>query len=526
MPYPWKTERDWIAEEEKLGMVYRTKVPIKCGDYNNIVDIGNGIPGKIPETEMRAFARFLHSLPGKPIGIIENPVNNRPDIPVVVNPWPTRERALRGCGVRSNIELCAKIEAIPKKRIKPNIVSKKDALCKGVIIKEPQLDLRKDIPRCWVEFNQWLWTGANGTIILRDPETGAHSLGKCRWGPYEWKNANPETPYPEERIRQYGVATMAKGGPRPSNTGRFYMKHRTQGKTMPCAYVYGLPTDYHILAAVKSLNWPQSGDEYEALGGWRGQPVDIVESETIPGLMVPADAEWVIEGEFLPEDETMPMYCEDQFIGYIVWPGSWPVFKVKCITHRKDPWWDATTFSSSGMHGRDGTHSALATTELEADNLRHLRSLGFPVKDVACLAGPMFTVVQLEVDGLRKPYPYFAKKVGQALASYGSMVVSPYIVVVGPDVDPFDPMDVIWNIAMQSSPMTDSEFVKNGPPGIGMILGIRRDQHRPEMSGEQMILDATQPVPERYDAWRPRSEPRDWEIAAIKRMAEKLGYKK
>ena len=52
MPYPWRSVRDWILDEEKLGNVVRVKTPIKCGDYNNIVDIGNGIPGKIPETEV------------------------------------------------------------------------------------------------------------------------------------------------------------------------------------------------------------------------------------------------------------------------------------------------------------------------------------------------------------------------------------------------------------------------------------------------------------------------------------------
>ena len=85
MAYPYRGLREWLIDEEKLGNVVRIKHPIKCGDYSHIVDIGNGIPGKQPETEMRAVARYLHSLPGKPIGIIEHPVDNRPDIPLTVN---------------------------------------------------------------------------------------------------------------------------------------------------------------------------------------------------------------------------------------------------------------------------------------------------------------------------------------------------------------------------------------------------------------------------------------------------------
>ena len=86
MPFPYKSFREWMQDEENLGHVLRIKAPIKCGDYSNIVDIGPGIPGKQPETQVRAMVRYLHTLPGKPIGFIERPVNNRPDIPVILNP--------------------------------------------------------------------------------------------------------------------------------------------------------------------------------------------------------------------------------------------------------------------------------------------------------------------------------------------------------------------------------------------------------------------------------------------------------
>ena len=84
MPYPYKSIREWFADEEKLGNVVRIETPIKCGDYNNLVDIGfadyNNVPdprnemkGVLPETEVRAVCRYLHTLPGNPIGIIEKP---------------------------------------------------------------------------------------------------------------------------------------------------------------------------------------------------------------------------------------------------------------------------------------------------------------------------------------------------------------------------------------------------------------------------------------------------------------------
>jgi 3-polyprenyl-4-hydroxybenzoate decarboxylase len=523
MPYPYNSFREWLDQEEQLGNALKIKVPIKCGDYTTIVDIGNGIPGKQPETEMRAVARYLHSLPGKPIGIIEHPVDNRPDIPVIVNPWPTRDRVLRGMQLGNKDELCKKIREIPTNRIKPLKVTREQALCKEVIIPERKVDLRKDIARVWVEFHQCLWSGFNGTVIIHDPQTFSHSLGKLRVGQYEWKEADPQNPFPEERVRKYMYAAVARGGSRPTNTGTSYLKHRAAGKTMPAAFTFGDPPDLHVLAALKTLPWPESGDEYEALGGFRGQPVLVVESETIPGLFVPAHSEWVIEGEFLLEDEKLPPYAgDDNFVPYILGGMVYTPFKVRCITHRKQPWWTASLSSTSGLHGHAGTHTALATLNLETEAINYLQGLGYKVKDVALPVGPMVAIIQLDVDAAAKPYPHYGKKVGMALSAYGVHIASSYIIVVGPDIDPHDAHDVMWAMGMLTSPISDAIAMKEGPPGIASMLGVGRVVNKPQISAEQVIIDATVPVPERYTGWQPRSDPPTWEREAIESIRKKL----
>ena len=429
MPYPYKSIREWFADEEQLGNVVRISTPIKCGDYSNLVDIGfskynNNIPdprnemkGVIPDTEMRAVARYLHSLPGKPIGIIENPIDNRPDIPVVVNIWPNYERTLRGMGLKDKSELVEKIANLQNNKIKPVIVPKEKASCKQVIIPEDKIDLTKDIPRVWVEFNKLCFTGCNGTIISYDPETGSHGLTKTRLGVFDWDNGDPSQPFPEEKVKKYGFATMARPGrPGQGNTGRYYFdNYRAKDKPWPTAYVYGIPTDAHVLAAVKSLRWPETGDEYEILGGFRGEPVELVEAETIPGLMVPAHAEWVIEGEFVSEDYRTPVNSEDLLLGFIWGEALWPLFRVKCITHRKDPLWTAATFSSMGHQDHQGVHSGLLIG-VNADAINMLRKMGYKVKDVVTLA-QWVTVVQLEVDGSDKPHPGYGEEVGRAVGA-------------------------------------------------------------------------------------------------------------
>ena len=191
MPYPYSSLGEWLAEEEELGYVRRFKKPIKCGDYSNIVEIGNGVPGMQPETEIRALVRYLHTLPGKPIGIIEKPVNNRPDVPVIVNPWPNRARVLRGMGIADKDTFCHALAAIKERPIPPVVVDQASAPCKEVIIRGDDIDIQKHVPLCWVEFNQVPWSTCNATVLLFDEETGTHNLGKLRVGQYEWGKCQP-----------------------------------------------------------------------------------------------------------------------------------------------------------------------------------------------------------------------------------------------------------------------------------------------------------------------------------------------
>lgn len=524
MPYPYKSFRDWVLEEEQLGNVIRTKAPIKCGDYSNIVDIGNDVPGKIPETELRSYARYLHSLPGKPIGIIEKPVNNRPDIPLVVNCWPSRERTLRALGCKNKEVLAAKLKNYQANKIKPVKVAKSAAPVKQVIIPEAEIDLRKDIPRNWLEHQQILWSTCNGVFLVYDPKTNSHDLGNWRSGQYEWKDADPTKPFPEEILKKHMFASVIYLGPVQSDGGKYYWEnYRTKNKPMPAAVALALPTDYHIVGAGHSTwHWPQDGDEYETLSGFIGEPVEVVESETIPGLMVPAQAEWVIEGEFLPEDEIMPPFAEDIASGHVFGGEGCPIFRVKCITHRQNPWW-TFTWSSSGLNGHEGVHSALYIV-WETASLNYLRACGHKVKDVVATWDAEVAVVQLEVDGLDKPCPHYGRLVLQSLMGLPGEFVGPcskYLIAVGPDIDPYDWADVIWALGTRTMPHSDSLMIEHGlcewgdPGGLVGPLGWRA-------YGEQMMIDATIKVPERYESYLPRSEPAEWEREAIQRIKEKV----
>lgn len=356
-------------------------------------------------------------------------------------------------------------------------------------------------------------------------------MGKLRVGNFEWKNANPDAPYPEEMIKRHAFAAVIYMGTVRSDIGRYYYEnYRTKNKAMPAALVGGLPTDMHFVAGLKgSLKWPEDGDDYAALGCFRGEPLEVVESETIPGLMVPAQAEWVIEVDILPEDEIMPPFAEDIFSGHIVGGESCPILRVRCMTYRKDFWWADFTFSSSGLaspgsiDGHEGNHSAFLVLNGEIDAINFLRRIGMKVKDVVLLdAGREVAVVQLECDGADKPHPHYGKQVLMGLHGNPGMNVGPvtkYLIVVGPDINPYDFKDVMWAVGVRSMPVSDSIMIEKGlsthgdPGAMSGPLGWKA-------YGEQMMIDALIKVPERFEKWPPRSEPVEWEKAAVRRMRE------
>ena len=110
-----------------------------------------------------------------------------------------------------------------------------------------------------------------------------------------------------------------------------------------------------------------------------------------------------------------------------------------------------------------------------------------------------------------------------ALSAYGVHISSSYIIVVGPDIDPHDAKDVMWALGMLTMPISDSIAVKEGLPGLARMLGTPVAGQQHDTSGEQVIIDATIPVPERYAGWRPRSDPPEWEREAIRIMKKKIG---
>ena len=197
-------------------------------------------------------------------------------------------------------------------------------------------------------------------------------------------------------------------------------------------------------------------------------------------------------------------------MGFIWGEALWPVFKVNCITHRKNPLWTATTFSSLGSRDHEGVHSGLFWACGLADGISMLRGRGYQIKDMVT-HGLWTAVIQLEVDGKDKPSPDYGLEVGR-------LVGAKFTIVVGPDIDPSNLEEVMWAAGMRA-PHNQWYSYPVPPPGrppmprYGIITDLTWDIG-------YTVIDATIPSPGTFDTYPPRTEPPVWENEAINRIRD------
>jgi 2,5-furandicarboxylate decarboxylase 1 len=119
----------------------------------------------------------------------------------------------------------------------------------------------------------------------------------------------------------------------PSDMRFYYQRQLDKGLPLDIAVAIGVHP-YEMLAA--SFKAPIDADEYAIAGGLHREAVPLVKCKTVD-LEVPADAEIVLEGQILPIGWTAdegPFGEFSQISGDVKWN---PVFRVSCVTHRRDP---------------------------------------------------------------------------------------------------------------------------------------------------------------------------------------------
>ena len=324
---------------------------------------------------------------------------NTPEIPLIFNPFGTRERTAMMIDERDPLESKKKHARLLGDRaswIDPVVVDRDQASCKEVVINKEDISLDKQLPHVWFgkEAASYI-TGAVG--ITHDPETGERNVG-CYRMTQLWNAVHPMgEEYPEEQQKKQ-LSVFAFWNPPMSHIGLHLAKATAMGKPLEVAFACQCDPAIH-LAAATGLAFGQ--DEFRFAGGLRGAPVELVKAETVD-IEVPATAEFIIEGVFIPESETT-IGNHSNPVGYYDAIQVFPRFEVTAITHRKNPLWYATMEMIPPF---DHNYQALIPVETEV--LADLQGKAPEVHDVVVTPN-MTYIVQLNVDGARKPHAEFGK---------------------------------------------------------------------------------------------------------------------
>ncbi len=415
--------RDLIAWLEGQGRLARVRRPVD------------------PAHELVAVLRKTQLGPN--IGLVFEAVTGSP-MPVASNILSRSDTLAAALGVAPD-RLLPELAARAGQALAPEIVT--NAPVQEIVLRHGELDVARDIPQVvHSERDAGAYITA-GIFLARHPETGIYNASYNR--------------------------TQLVGGDRtrvrmmpPQHLGQYQAAAEAQGQALPAAIVIGAPPALMLAAASKI---PYDADELAVAGAWQGAPLRVVPAKTVP-LLVPADAEMIVEGEVLAglREEEGPF---GEFMDAYVEAGRNHVFRVGAITRRRDAIYHV-------IHAGGTEDLSLLSLMLRMEvwqrvsPLARVRDIGMPAQILGCVVG-----IEKRND------EEVAAVMRAALEAHPWMK---FVVVVDADVDPHDATEVLWAIHTRFTPDTGILRLV-GVPGFPRsdVAGLHRGK---------LALDATYPV--------------------------------
>jgi 4-hydroxy-3-polyprenylbenzoate decarboxylase len=478
MPFPYRDLRDFLDELSAQGDLVKIEEPIDVGRKTN---------------ELAALQSHVAGLDG-PCLWLDNLVGyNTPGIPLILNVFGSRRRMAAALGAKTELEAKLKLSRIlnePGSWLDPVIVNRASAPCKEVVIKGDQIDLRTQIPHVWFGDERQSYPNCDITAS-KDPVSGELNASTYRYG---LLSVDPDgKPYSEELQKSYMTA-YAWWNPIYNDLGVHYSKAVKLGKPLDVAIAYVLdPTLFAIGGGPSILLGTHAWDKYALTGAVRGKPLELVKCEN-SDLYVPASAEYVLEGQLIVPPREEPDGPHGNFLGYYDPAFILPLIKINTITRRRQPiWYNVYEMWPPFDHGYVGV--TFIAVEILAELQRKLPQ----VKDVVVHGGTWlpFVVVQLSCDRDEKPFHWFGRHVIHAVWSAAGRFprMMKYVVVVGPDIDPYNLTDVLIAMVTRTQPKRDFMFNEYGG-ALVLDPSAPRGPQGNTLITEQVGIDATIKVPE------------------------------
>ncbi len=350
------------------------------------------------------------------------------------------------------LDTCLRYTERAGQQIDPVVISKEEAPCKEVVITGDDVDMNKLPVLTHHEMDGLPYLP--DVVVAADPDNGVYNASHHRMI-IAGKN--------ESRIWMS-----------PRHLWNYFMRAQEKNEPLPIAHVLGHHPGFYLGA---ECILPMQADEYKIIGGLLQEPLRLVPSETYgERLMVPADAEVIIEGEIMPNWRE-PEGPFGEFTGYYG-PQRWsPVVKITAITHRKDPIYMNILCGHPDTWLVGGIAKEACLYEELKRTMPGIQGVHLPTSGTCRFH--CYVSVKQRFNGE-------AKMAGLAVLPHHDIVK--HIVVVDDDIDPYDEKQVLWAIATRVQADKDITIIPNCRGGLldpsGQTEGI----------GAKMIIDATKPM--------------------------------
>ncbi|MCX7026500.1 MAG: menaquinone biosynthesis decarboxylase [Spirochaetes bacterium] len=303
--------------------------------------------------------------------------------------------------------------ALPKLLIAKSLLPKKVGrpLCRQVIDDKSGFD-SLPVLKCWPKDGGRFFTLP--VVCTKDPETGAQN-----WGMY--------------RMQVYDDRTAGMHWHLHKDGAHFFEKYKARGERMPVAVTLG--SDPAVTYA-STAPLPEGLWEAVFAGYLRGKSAEVTKA-SLSEILIPADAEFVLEGYVDPEETRLEGPFGDH-TGFYSLPDLYPAFHLERITRRKDPIFPATIV---GIPPKEDCWMAKATERLFLPLLKQL------CPEIVDLVMPLEGVFHnCVIVSIKKRFPGQARKVMNFIWGMGQMMCTKLIVVVDDDVSLKNLSLVAWKV--------------------------------------------------------------------------------
>ncbi|MEO8607809.1 MAG: menaquinone biosynthesis decarboxylase [Chloroflexota bacterium] len=401
----YKRLDEFIIRLEQAGEIVRIKTPVSSElEITEITDRVSKLPGNknkallFENVEGSKFPLAIN-LYGSPrrmawaMGVEDIDELNQRLAKLIDLKLPKGMGAMMGRGA----EMLSALRAVG---LGPSKVKK--APCQEVVISEnPDVNIMP-ILKCWPNDGGKYITLTS--VITREPGTGIRNVGMYR-------------------VQVYDGQTLGlhwqrhKGGKEHQEAGKEI--HEQQ---IPVAIVLGGdPAEMWC----GSAPLPPNVDEYLLAGWLRGKPVEFV-SCVSQDLEVPADADFVIEGWFDPNEHRMEGPFGDH-TGFYTPEDLFPIMHVTAITHRTDAIYPTTIVGKPPM---EDLWMGKATERLFLPLMKLFMG---EIVDVNMPAEGVFH--NLVIVSIKKRFPGHAQKVMYGLWGLGLMMLTKGFIIVDAEVN-------------------------------------------------------------------------------------------